>query len=312
MANVETTNPATEQQLASYTAMTDAQIDAAVDRAERAHREWATWTFEQRGTVIAAAAELLRREIEELALLITREMGKPVAESRAEVTKCANALDYYAENASQLLADTVYETAAERSWVSYEPLGVVLAVMPWNFPLWQVFRFAGPALMAGNAAVLKHSPNTTGAALEAQRIIEAAGAPAGLLTTLIVTENDVADVTARLIDDDRIAAVTLTGSERAGAAVGSCAGRSIKKSVLELGGSDPFIVLADADIETVVQHAVKARFLNAGQSCISPKRFIVDARVADDFIAGMQRSVSALTVGDPEDPATDIGPMARP
>lgn len=311
MVNIETTNPATEQPLASYSAMTDSQIDAAVNRAELAYREWATWTIDRRATVIAAAAQLLRQEIEELALLITREMGKPLAESRAEVTKCALGLDYYAENASRLLADTVYETAADRSWVSYEPLGVVLAVMPWNFPLWQVFRFAGPALMAGNAAVLKHSPNTTGAALAAERIIEAAGAPAGLLTALIVAENDVADVTARLIDDDRIAAVTLTGSERAGAAVGSCAGRSIKKSVLELGGADPFIVLADADIDTVVQHAVKARFLNAGQSCISPKRFIVDKRVADDFLAGMQRGVSALTVGDPEDPATDIGPMAR-
>lgn len=311
MVNVETTNPATEQPLAGYAAMTDAQIDAAVSRAERAYREWATWTIDRRATVIAAAAQLLRREIEELALLITREMGKPLAESRAEISKCALGLDYYAENASQLLADTAYETAADRSWVSYEPLGVVLAVMPWNFPLWQVFRFAGPALMAGNAAVLKHSPNTTGAALAAEHIIEAAGAPTGLLTALIVAENDVADVTARLIDDDRIAAVTLTGSERAGAAVGSCAGRSIKKSVLELGGSDPFIVLADADIDTVVAQAVKARFLNAGQSCISPKRFIVDAQVSDDFIAGMQRAVSALTVGDPEDPATDIGPMAR-
>jgi len=311
MANIETTNPATEQHLASYAAMTETQIDAALDRAERAHREWATWTTERRGSVISAAAQLLRDKIDELALLITREMGKPLGESRAEIAKCALGLDYYAEHAAQLLADTVYETAADRSWVSYEPLGVVLAVMPWNFPMWQVFRFAGPALMAGNAAVLKHSPNTTGAALAAARIIEAAGAPAGLLTALIVAEHDVPDVTARLIDDDRIAAVTLTGSERAGAAIGSCAGRSIKKSVLELGGSDPFIVLADADVEAAVHHAVKARFLNAGQSCISPKRFIVDKRVADDFIAGMQKGVSALTLGDPEDASTDMGPMAR-
>ncbi|SDC06567.1 succinate-semialdehyde dehydrogenase / glutarate-semialdehyde dehydrogenase [Mycolicibacterium neoaurum] len=311
MSHVQTTNPATEQPLATYAAMTDADIDAAVDRAQRAYREWGSWTVGRRGAVISAAAQLLRQEIEELALLITQEMGKPLSESRAEITKCATGLDYYAENAAQLLADTVYETAADRSWVSYEPLGVVLAVMPWNFPMWQVFRFAGPALMAGNAAVLKHSPNTTGSALAAQRIIEAAGAPAGLLTALVVAEQDVPEVTARLIDDDRIAAVTLTGSERAGAAVGSCAGRSIKKSVLELGGSDPFIVLADADIDNAVQHAVKARFLNAGQSCISPKRFIVDHRVADDFIAGMQRGVSALTVGDPEDDTTEIGPMAR-
>ena len=311
MPHVHTTNPATEEQLATYAAMTETEIDAAVDRAERAYREWRSWTVERRGRVISAAAQLLRDEIDELALLITREMGKPLSESRAEVTKCAIGLDYYAENAAQLLADTVYETAADRSWVSYEPLGVVLAVMPWNFPLWQVFRFAGPALMAGNAAVLKHSPNTTGSSLAAQRIIEAAGAPSGLLTALVVAEEEVPDVTARLTADDRIAAVTLTGSERAGAAVASCAGRSIKKSVLELGGSDPFIVLADADVDSVVQHAVKARFLNAGQSCISPKRFIVDTRVADDFIAGMQHGISALTVGDPEDDSTEIGPMAR-
>ncbi len=195
--------------------------------------------------------------------------------------------------------------------MSYEPLGVVLAVMPWNFPIWQVFRFAAPALMAGNAALLKHSPNTTGTALAAQRIIEAAGAPTGLLTALIIAERDVAHVTTKLIDDDRVAAVTLTGSERAGAAVGASAARSIKKSVLELGGADPFIVLADADLDAAVHHAVKARFLNAGQSCISPKRFVVDKRIARDFIEGVHHGVSALTVGDPEQDGTDIGPLAR-
>ncbi|CAN5463656.1 NAD-dependent succinate-semialdehyde dehydrogenase [soil metagenome] len=311
MTQVLTINPATGGELASYTAMTDADIDAAVNRSEKAQRQWASRTLEQRAEVMRTAAQLLRGETDKLSLLMTREMGKPLSESRAEIAKCANGLDYYAENAPNLLSDTLYETAADRSWVSYEPLGVVLAVMPWNFPMWQVFRFAAPALMAGNSALLKHSPNTTGTALAAQRIVEAAGAPAGLLTALIVAERDVAEVTTKLISDDRVAAVTLTGSERAGAAVGASAGRSIKKSVLELGGSDPFIVLADADLDAAVHHAVKARFLNAGQSCISPKRFIVDKRVVDDFIEGMHRGVSALSVGDPENSGTDIGPLAR-
>ncbi len=311
MPHVVTTNPATGREIASYAAMTDDDIDAAVKQTEKAQEQWAMTPIERRADVIRAAAQLLRDECEELSLLMTREMGKPLSESRAEIAKCATGLDYYAENAPCLLSDTMYETAADRSWVSYEPLGVVLAVMPWNFPMWQVFRFAAPALMAGNGALLKHSPNTTGTALAAQRVIEAAGAPAGLLTTLIIAEADVAEVTARLIDDDRVAAVTLTGSERAGAAVGASAGRSIKKSVLELGGADPFIVLADADVEAAVHHAVKARFLNAGQSCISPKRFIVHSRVADDFIEGMLRGVSSLSVGDPEKAETDIGPVAR-
>ncbi len=312
MPDIETMNPATGQPLASYAVMTDGQIDAAVGSAERAQKAWAAWPAEQRADVLGAAAKLLREDVEKVSLLMTREMGKPLAESRSEIAKCATALEYYAEHGPRLLADAVYETAADRSWVSYEPLGVLLAVMPWNFPMWQVFRFAAPALMAGNSALLKHSPNTTGTALAAQRIVEAAGAPPGLLTALIVAEPDVPTLTARLIDDDRVAAVTLTGSERAGAAIGAHAGRAIKKSVLELGGADPFVVLADADIEFAAHNAVKARFLNAGQSCISPKRLIVDARVADDFIELMRSGITALAVGDPEQPDTDMGPMARP
>lgn len=311
MTHIVTVNPATGAELATYPAMSPAQIDAALEAAASAQTDWAAEDMKVRGEVLRAAAALLRERDEELAVLITREMGKPLAESRAEVHKCATGLEYYADNAATYLADEHYDTDADRAWVSYEPVGVVLAVMPWNFPLWQVFRFAAPALMAGNAALLKHSPNTTGAALVCQRILTDAGLPDGLFTTLLVAEPDVPAVTERLIADPRVGAVTITGSERAGSAVGAIAGREIKKSVLELGGSDPFIVLADADLPRVAALAVKGRFLNAGQSCISPKRFIVEAAVAEEFTRLVVEHTAALAVGDPEAPGTDVGPMAR-
>lgn len=310
-ASITTINPATGLELATYQAMTEAQIDDALDAAAAAQSNWATVSFDERSKTLHAGAAELRSRAEDLALLVTREMGKPLAESRAEVEKCAVGLEYYADNAARFLADETYETSADNSWVSYEPVGIVLAIMPWNFPLWQVFRFAAPALMAGNAAFLKHSPNTTGAALEAQDILEAAGLPAGLFTTLLVAEPDVPAVTERLISDSRVGAVTITGSERAGSAVGAIAGREIKKSVLELGGSDPFIVLADADLPKVAHLAAKGRFLNAGQSCISPKRFIVEASVSEEFTHLVVEAVQSLTVGDPEAEGTDVGPMAR-
>ena len=310
-SDIVTINPATGQTLHRYPTMTHAEVSAALDTAAAAQHDWAHQSFDDRAKVLLAAAAELRVRGESLALLITREMGKPLAESRAEVEKCAVGIEYYAENAQRFLADENYPTAADRSWVSYEPIGVVLAIMPWNFPLWQVFRFAAPALMAGNAALLKHSPNTTGAALESQAILTAAGLPDGLFTALLVAEADVPAATERLIADPRVGAVTITGSERAGSAVGAIAGREIKKSVLELGGSDPFVVLADADLPKVAALGAKGRFLNAGQSCISPKRFIVEAAVADEFTALLVAGVEALTVGDPEDPATDVGPLAR-
>lgn len=310
-ATIITTNPATGRELARYDAMPPEHIDALVDTAAAAQKSWADEDFKSRGEVLRAAATVLRTRREELAVLVTREMGKPLVESRGEVDKCAIGLEFYADHAHQFLADEQYATDADRSWVSYEPVGIVLAIMPWNFPLWQVFRFAAPALMAGNAALLKHSPNTTGSALACEQVLREAGLPAGLFTTLLVAEPDVPATTEKLIADPQIGAVTITGSERAGSAVGSIAGREIKKSVLELGGSDPFVILADADLPKVAALAARGRFLNAGQSCISPKRFIVDAAVVDEFTRLFVDQVARLQVGDPEAEGTEVGPMAR-
>jgi len=312
MSTITTVNPATGEMLATYTPMTADQINAALDAATVSQRHWSAESFEYRAAILRSAAEDLRSRAKSLALLVTREMGKPITESEAEVEKCAVGLEYYADHAQSFLADERFDTDADHSWVSYEPAGVVLAIMPWNFPLWQVFRFAAPALMAGNAALLKHSSNTTGTAIACEDILRAAGLPPGLFTTLVVTDLDVPDVTEKLISDARIGAVTITGSERAGSSVGSIAGREVKKSVLELGGSDPFIVLADADLPKVANLAARGRFLNAGQSCISPKRFIIEEAVAPAFTEMFAECVAKLSVGDPENPETQVGPLARP
>jgi succinate-semialdehyde dehydrogenase/glutarate-semialdehyde dehydrogenase len=242
---------------------------------------------------------------------MTAEMGKPIAEARAEVEKSATACDYYADHGPAALAPRDVDTGGQRSWVAHEPLGVVLAVMPWNFPFWQVLRFAAPTLLAGNTAILKHSPNVTGSALAIEQVFREAGLPENVFRSIVVAEEDVPGVSQALIEDDRIAAVSLTGSERAGSAVAAAAGRVIKKSLLELGGSDPFVVLDDADVDAAVAAAVKSRFINSGQSCLAAKRFVVHQAVADEFSRRFATAVGDLRVGDPTDPATTIGPMAR-
>jgi succinate-semialdehyde dehydrogenase/glutarate-semialdehyde dehydrogenase len=310
-SSIRVVDPATEQELATYDAHGPAEIEAALAAADRAFAAWRRTPLAERRALLHAVAGVLRERREEYARLITQEMGKPLAEAQGEIDKCVLGCEFYADAAEAMLADEPVETGARASFVAYEPLGVVLAIMPWNYPFWQVLRFAAPALVAGNAALLKHSPNVSGCALAIEDAFRAAGAPEGLFRSLLVPDAAVPETSAALIEDPRVAAVTLTGSERAGAAVGAAASRAVKKSVLELGGSDPFVVLADADPAWVVDHAVRARFQNAGQSCIAAKRFIVHESIADEFEARFAEAVAALAVGDPMQPGTQIGPMAR-
>ncbi|MCH1867829.1 aldehyde dehydrogenase family protein [Nocardioides sp. CFH 31398] len=309
---VFTVDPATGLALARYPVTTPDGVDEAVAAAYAAQRAWAARPVEDRTAVLRHAARLLRERVAPLASLMTAEMGKPVTEARGEVEKCAWVCEHYAEVSPGLLADRPVAAGGSRSWVRHEPLGVVLAVMPWNFPLWQVFRFAAPALAAGNAALLKHSPNVTGTALAVGELLADAGLPDDVLRVLVLDEPDVPATVERIVADDRVAAVTLTGSNRAGSAVGAAAGREVKKSVLELGGSDPFVVLDDADLDVAVAGAVRARYLNSGQSCLCAKRFVVAEGLADEFGARLADAVAALRVGDPTDPGTQVGPLARP
>jgi succinate-semialdehyde dehydrogenase/glutarate-semialdehyde dehydrogenase len=311
-ATVRTVNPADGRELARYPAHTRGELRAILGRAERASPGWARRTVRDRAGYLVATAEKLRDAREDLARLITSEMGKPLAEALGEIDKCAWNCEYVAEHGAGFLADEQVLTGATQSWLSYEPLGVVLAVMPWNFPFWQVLRFACAALIAGNTALLKHAPNVTGCALAIEALFGDAGVPEGVFSTIIVDEANVAQTIAELIADPRVSAVTLTGSERAGVAVGIAAGAALKKTVLELGGSDPLVVLDDADLDAAVAAATQSRFGNAGQSCVAAKRFIVAEVVADEFVAKLAERVSALPVGDPLRPETRIGPLARP
>ncbi len=300
-------NPADGNTLREVDAFTHEQLEAALQSASEATAGWQAQPVEDRCALMQAAAAVIRRHADEYAEIIVQEMGKPVTEARAEIEKCAWACEYYAASGPEFLADEIIASDAGRSLVAYQPLGTVLAVMPWNFPFWQVFRFAAPALVAGNTGLLKHASSVPLCALAIESVFREAGFPEGVFRTLMIESGRVAGVIA----DPRVHAVTLTGSEPAGREVAATAGRHIKKSLLELGGSDPFIVLADADLELAVENAVTARFLNAGQSCIAAKRFILVEAIADEFVQRFQAAVESLVVGDPMDPATRIGPLAR-
>nr|WP_315593059.1 NAD-dependent succinate-semialdehyde dehydrogenase [uncultured Cupriavidus sp.] len=313
MTNTITTyDPSTGATLQTYEGWTTAQIEAAVSTGHAAALAWGQQPLAERVAAVRRLADELRRQSKPFAELITTEMGKVGAEAAGELEKSAVTAIYYADHAEQILADEKASIDGVDAWVSYEPIGLVLAVMPWNFPVWQVMRFAIPAITAGNGVLLKHSPNVTGCALALEKLFVDAGLPRHLVTTLVVAEPQVPQVIDGLIHDDRIAAVTLTGSNRAGAAVGAAAGRASKKSVLELGGSDAFVVLDDADLDTAVASAVKARFHNAGQSCVCAKRFIVSEGIAKAFTERFVQATKALVVGNPNEAATQMGPLARP
>src|SRR5881397_2106349 len=305
--SLQSVNPATGEVLETFTPPSARELDDIVAQSRAAFLEWRPVPFKARAERMRAAARTLRRRRAEFARTMTLEMGKPIAQGEAEVDKCAWACEYYADTAEGFLAVQPRETDARKSFVRFDPLGVVLAVMPWNFPFWQVFRFAAPALMAGNAAVLKHASNVPGCALAIESVFRDAGFPRGLFATVLVGSSAVAG----LIADRRVVAVTLTGSDHAGSQVAQHAGRELKKTVLELGGSDPFIVLADADLAAAASTAADARLVNSGQSCIAAKRFIVVEAVADQFIPRFVEELRARRVGDPLSRDTQVGPQAR-
>ncbi|MBI1226687.1 MAG: aldehyde dehydrogenase family protein [Bacteroidetes bacterium] len=300
-------NPATGEILHSFKHLTKTELTAKLEQAQLAQSGWQTNHISYRaGCMLQAAVELRERQ-QEWAELMTQEMGKPFKDAQAEVEKCAWACEYYAKNTANFLADETVITDASKSYVSFQPLGLVLAVMPWNYPFWQVFRFAAPALMAGNGGLLKHASNVPGCAAAIEEIFEKSGFPTGLFTNLQIPSGMVESV----IRNPLVKAVTLTGSEPAGRSVAATAGDCLKKTVLELGGSDPYLVLADADLENAAEVCKTSRLLNAGQSCISAKRIIVVGEVYDAFMKIFHQKMAALKVGDPMEDATDIGPMAR-
>jgi len=299
-------NPATSETLKTFEPLNPAQLDEKLQRASETWRNYRRTSFADRARMMLRAAEILETEKKDFAQLMTLEMGKPINAALQEAEKCALVCRYYADNAERHLANEVVETNATTSYVKFQPLGVVLAVMPWNFPFWQVFRFAAPSLMAGNVGLLKHSSNVPQCALAIEDIFRRAGFPAGSFQTLLIGSDQVEVV----LEDSRVAAVTLTGSEPAGRSVASIAGKQIKKTLLELGGSDPFIVMPSADLETAVATAVKARTINNGQSCIAAKRFIVHSKIYDEFEKRFVAAMKKLRVGDPMLESTDIGPLA--
>ncbi|MBD2413782.1 NADP-dependent succinic semialdehyde dehydrogenase [Nostoc calcicola FACHB-389] len=305
---IATINPATGETCQIFDPLKDAEINTKLDLANQAFEHYRQTSFSERSQWLQKAADILEQDKAEFAKLMTLEMGKPFKAAIAEVEKCAAVCRYYAEHAPGFLADVSVKTDASHSFVRYQPLGAILAVMPWNFPFWQVFRFAAPALMAGNVGLLKHASNVPQCALAIEEIIRRAGFPGGVFQTLLIGAAKVADLMA----DERVKAATLTGSEPAGISLAVAAGKQIKKTVLELGGSDPFIVLESADLEAAVVTATTARMLNNGQSCIAAKRFIVAEAIADKFEKLLLDKFEALKVGDPMQPDTDVGPLATP
>lgn len=305
---IATINPATGETLKTFTPLTDAQIEAKLDLSARAFQQYRRIPIEQRASWMKAAADIVQQGSERFGFLMALEMGKTLKSAIAEAEKCAWVCRYYAEHAADFLADLPVSSDASRSFVRYQPLGPVLAVMPWNFPFWQVFRFAAPALMAGNAGLLKHSSNVPQCALAIEEIFLQAGFPEGVFQTLLVGSDKVASI----ISDERVVAATLTGSEYAGISLAQAAGKQIKKTVLELGGSDPFIVLSSADLEAAVATGVGSRMLNSGQSCIAAKRFILAHPIADEFEQRFVEKFKALQIGDPMSATTDVGPLATP
>lgn len=305
--SIQTINPATEDYLETFEVYSQEQIDEALSEAHEAFLSWRFLAFEERAAYLFNVAKHLRARKSELARIAVLEMGKTITEAESEIEKCAWNCEYFAENAQRLLADERVASTATESYVAFRPLGVILAIMPWNFPYWQVFRFAAPALMAGNTAILKHASNVSRVALEIERIFQESGIPQGVFRTVLVPGAQ----TKKLIEDPRIAAVTLTGSEAAGMLVAAISGRALKKNALELGGSDAFIVLEDADLDEAANVATTARFQNNGQSCIAAKRFIVVERIAEEFERKFVEVVSKQRVGNPLDYKTQIGPLAR-
>ena len=305
---IATINPTTGETVKTFDELTATQIERKLQLAANTFQTQRRTSFADRARSMTRAAEILESEKNEFGRLMTTEMGKPLKAAISEAEKCAWVCRYYAENAERHLADEVVKTNAQRSYIKFQPLGPVLAVMPWNFPFWQVFRFAAPALMAGNVGLLKHASNVPQCALAIEDIFRRAGFPEGAFQTLLIGSDKV----EQILKDKRVVAATLTGSEPAGASVASIAGKEIKKTVLELGGSDPFVVMPSANLKEAISTAVKARTINNGQSCIAAKRFIVAAEIYDEFERGFVEQMKALRIGDPMEDKTDIGPLATP
>jgi succinate-semialdehyde dehydrogenase / glutarate-semialdehyde dehydrogenase len=304
---IKSINPATEEVIQSYSEMGTDEIERIVNNADKSFEQWKRTSFDQRAKNMVEAGKLLRTKREKLSILMTMEMGKPIIQSRSEIDKCALVCDYFAENAEEFLKDEKVNTEATNSFISYQPLGVILAIMPWNFPYWQVFRFAAPNLMAGNGAILKHSSNVTGCGLAIEDIFKEAGFPENLFRTLVVPSKNVEEI----IRNQRIKAVTLTGSTAAGRSVAGNAGSVLKKSVLELGGSDPYIILEDADLNNAAETCVNSRLINSGQSCIAAKRFIIVTQVYKKFEELFVEKMRSKNMGDPMKEETNVGPQAR-